>query len=66
MYMTVRDLIKYAIDHNCLDCEIAIEGWDPYGDETIFHPGVENLRSKYTNGYLKIYADPTYQAMEDE
>lgn len=66
MYMTVRDLLKYAIDHNCLDCEITIEGWDSYGDETTFHPGVENLRSTHTNGYLKIYVDPTYQSMEEE
>lgn len=66
MYMTVRDLIKYAIDNNCLDYEIAIEAWGPYGEETTFHPGVENLRSKDTKGYLKIYSDPTYQAMEEE
>lgn len=66
MYMTVRDLISYAIEHRCLDSEITIEGWDAYGEETTFHPGVESLRSKHTNGYLKIYSDPVYQAMEEE
>ena len=66
MYMTVRDLISYAIEHKCLDCEIVVEGWDAYGEETTFHPGVECLRSKHTNDYLKIYVDPTYQSMEEE
>lgn len=66
MYMTVRDLIKYAIDHNCIDYEIAIACWGPYGEETTFHPEVENLRSKHTDGYLKIYTNPTYQSMEEE
>lgn len=64
--MTVRDLIKYAIDNNCLDYEITVTCWGHYGEETTFHPGVENLRSKDTKGYLKIYSDPTYQAMEEE
>ncbi len=66
MYMTVRDLISYAIENRCLDYEIAIEGWDAYGEETTFHPGVECLRSKHTNDYLKIYVDPTYQSTEEE
>lgn len=66
MYMTVRDLISYAIENRCLDYEISIEGWDAYGEETTFHPGVECLRSKHTNDYLKIYVDPTYQSTEEE